>query len=227
MYEIKTDALKGFIDSLTTILREEYFVFDGQYLKATGVDSANVCLVTSMIKVVGEPATIGVDLITLKGIVGKFTDPVTSVKIDGSTLTLVNGNVKYSTPEVVNIRRAHCPTLNYSVIVDVPAKQVNDAVKLIKAVADKITIHWNQESSTIRLNGVCDNNVMDITIDCEPQDVQSCKSLFSIDYIDDIISALKVFQTIRIGMGNDYPMTMSGKTEDLLVSFIVSPRIES
>jgi len=59
------------------------------------------------------------------------------------------------------------------------------------------------------------------------EDAGRVKSIFSLDYLNKVIKAKKLSDTLTLHLGDDFPLKIDFKVPDKLeLSFILAPRIE-
>ena len=56
---------------------------------------------------------------------------------------------------------------------------------------------------------------------------EPCKSMFSIEYLKDMIKAGDIASTVVINLGNDIPVKLDFMAPGVALSFLLAPRIES
>jgi proliferating cell nuclear antigen len=250
--EMTGDQFKDITGSLMAICQETVITIDGDGLSTKMVDTANVALVSleygknafPFFKVF-EPVRIGLiikpvyNLRTMikKGStvffqVTKRTDPATettkekitytyTVNIDGTISTFRNYD-----PSLIR-KEPRPPTITYQAWIDMSAGAFIQGIKDGAKVADKVAFIFDSGAFSMVFEGTDQTMNKPIPVLSNKSTGPKCRSLFSLDYIKDMIKVLNKKDVITIVMGNDYPFEMIRESENTGVTFMLAPRIES
>jgi len=96
----------------------------------------------------------------------------------------------------------------------------------ISADGDAILIESEGDSSGVRFKlEEGSDSVLDLKV--LKEEAGQVKSIFSLDYLNKIIKAKKLSDTVTLQLGDDFPLKIDFKVPDKLeLSFILAPRIE-
>lgn len=114
------------------------------------------------------------------------------------------------------------PTINLPLSFDVPGKYLNDALSIVGRNGARCVFISN--------NGVVsfcvDEGTMCVReIVAEAKNKESFKSMFSNDYMKDIMNVVKDV-SLKIDIGNDHPMRAYAEKNDCKIEYLLAPRIQ-
>jgi proliferating cell nuclear antigen len=236
---IGREMLVPFITVLNTLNDESFVLVSDRGLYVKAVDPAHVAMVEARLSPesfeefeVEGAGLIGIDTDKVKGVlkyaekgdvIGIELVPVAKVlrmTVRGLTRSIpLCDPAGYSEPKV--------PTLHLPASVGLPSKELNKALKQCATVSDHVQIKAQGHSLSIRAEN--DSEATDLTLpERNNVDVEGeGKSLFPLDYLGNIGKAMATFPEVRMGLGDDFPMSLSGSRKGMEVTFLLAPRIES
>lgn len=226
---------KNIIITSELILNEIKFEADSEGLRFCGLDGSHVSYFNVefgedyfISYSLTEPETIIIDTAELLKIIKRIknTDSVT-LTIDNFylTITAYNGrneklfkvnavDMEYNTPPM--------PNVPFSVETVVDFADLRDSVGDVKLYSDLIELNTNDKRLTINTNGVIGEYVSNLVVDNQLDDVSS---KFSVGYIEKFFKLNGVSDDVIFRLGDDMPMMMSIRKDDLSIDYLIAPRI--
>ncbi|MFB6265880.1 MAG: hypothetical protein ABEI07_02235, partial [Candidatus Nanohaloarchaea archaeon] len=145
-----------------------------------------------------------------------------------------NGSERSFSLALLNLGEEDIPStddLDFSVSADVTTSVLEDAVGDASVVGDAVTVRASPESLVLQAEG--DNSDVETTIQegseglMELDAEQEVQSMFSLDYLNKMMKAKKLSDSLRVKLGDDFPMRLEFQVpEKLHLSYILAPRIE-
>jgi len=124
--------------------------------------------------------------------------------------------------------RIKIPHLDYLAKVEIPPKLLKEAVSDVERVSDHVALSCDDDTFYMRAEQ--DSRKVEIRIKRENTisfDVaEPCKSLFSVDWLKQILKAADFGDTLEIWLGNDIPVNLSFLKGDFRACFLLAPRID-
>lgn len=240
-----TKLLKDSLQAISNLISEGRFKIRDDGLNLVAADPAMVALVDFTLEKdafetyeVDEEDEIGVNLEKLYSILRRAnsSDTVTLELSDDSklVLTMENNSTRTFSIPLLNIDEEDVPStdnLEFSVEADFKSSVFADGVGDAQVVGDAVTIEADGEAVTIRAEG--DNSNAEFRIEkgsdglLELSGDGMVHSMFSLDYLNKMMKAEKLSDTMTVRLGDDFPMRMDFEVpEKLKLGFILAPRIE-
>lgn len=239
---IDADILKSSIETLSVLVDEARFRISTEGLSVRAVDPANVAMVSFELAssafddYAADDCEIGMDLTKINDIFGvaekneKATlelDEMSqkmSIHIGGFsyTLSLLDPSTIRAEPRI--------PQLELPAEVVLNGKELQKAVKAAEKISDHMSLGVDEEIFYMEAEGDTDKVRLEMPrgqlIDLKSGEA---RSLFSLDYLSDIVKPASKSNEVTLELGRDYPIRISfiiaegaGK-----ISYLLAPRIES
>ena len=134
---------------------------------------------------------------------------------------------------ILNLSEDDIPStdqLDFSVTAELETSVLEGAIKDAMVVSDSVTISADSDSINIVSEGDQSNVDFEISGDSEgviELDGSEAKSMFSLDYMNKMIGAKSLSDTVALNLGEDFPMRLEFVVPDKAdLSFVLAPRIE-
>jgi len=239
-------VLKICMDIISNITDEANLVATGNGLRMRAVDSAHVVLAELALKkeifdtyeLEGESERIGLDLIKFSSVLkragtkdrlilqadsrnGKIE---ITFRGESSTRTFTMPLVEVS-EEVTNV-----PALDFPAMVEIESKTFENAIKDAEIVGDHVVLRAEEENLYISACGELGEAETKIPREDTyyftlKRSAGRVKSMFSIEYLKDMIKAKDVAKTLKIHLGRDMPVRLEYIRDGAELRFLLAPRI--
>lgn len=248
MFKAELDDVSLIQDSMKTVsdlISEGLFQLKEDGVKLVAADPAMVALVDFKLEEdvfesydLDEETKVGLNLENLYSILRRANanDTITFEVDDNESkfyITISNGSTREFSLPILNLSEDDIPStddLSYKVTADLDATVVESAVKDALVVGDSVVIEASEDGISISSEG--DQSNVDFNIASDAEGVLefnsgSARSMFSLDYLNNMIGAKKLSDTVKISLGDDFPMRLDFEVPDqALLSFVLAPRIE-
>ncbi len=247
MMKAELKEIKSFKDSLQAIsnlITEGKFLIDEEGIKLKAADPAMVSLVDFKVLKdsfstydVDETTEVGLNLEKMYSIIrrAKNNDKlVFELKEDSSlTIKIENGSTRTFSIPVLNIDEETPETnqLKFNVEAEFNSSTLSRGIGDVSIIGESVTFEASENSIIMRSEG--DNTNAEFKIEegdeglLELNSEEKAKSMFSMDYLKKMMKAEKIADTVKISLGNDFPMRLDFTVPDRIeLGFILAPRIE-
>jgi len=239
---IDADVLKDSIESLSVLVDEARFRISPEGIAVKAVDPANVAMVTldmaasAFDEFNANDCEIGMDLTKISDILGvtEKTDKVV-IELDEMSqklsihMTDLSYTVSLLDPSTIRAD-PRIPQLDLPVKVVLNGKDMRRAVKAAEKISDHMLFGVEGETFYMEAEGDTDRMRLEMArdqlIDLKPEDAHS---LFSLDYLTDIIKPVAKSNEVVLEFGLDFPIKISTSIANGAgkVGYLLAPRIES
>ncbi len=241
-----TDMLKTSLQSISNVITEGVFQFNEDGVELIAADPAMVAMVDFELEdeafdtyECDGKESVGVNIENLYSIIRRSNSDDTltlSLNEEKSKLqiTMQNHSTRNFSLALLNLDDSDIPAtrdLQFNVTADLKTSLFNDAIGDASVVADSVTISAEDESIIVRAAG--DNSDAEFRIDRDSDgliDIDNdgpAQSMFSLDYLNKMITAKKLSDTVKVKLGEDFPMRLDFQSPDNMhLGFILAPRIE-
>lgn len=190
------------------------------------VDTANVFMVNveAECKTSGQ-FVFGIDVSALRKVIKYAKGCNVIIEIVGEKIKVKYGRFDARIEALLDItlrKDPNPPTINLPLTFEVPGKYLNDALKMVGRdsrgvfVSKSRVVFFCVEEGTTHVREIIS----------ETKNKESFKSMFSNDYMKDIINVVKDV-SLKIDIGNDHPMRAYAEKNDCKIEYLLAPRIES
>jgi proliferating cell nuclear antigen len=230
VFKAELDDVGLIQDSMKTIsdlISEGLFQLTDDGIKLVAADPAMVALVDFDIEEdvfesfsLDEDTKIGLNLENFYSILRRANSNDTivfEVKEDDSRfhITLENSSTRNFSLPILNLSEDDIPStedLEFEFSADLDASVIESAVKDAMVVGDSVVIEADDSGISISSEG--DQSNVDFQIDSNADEVLEIKggkarSMFSLDYLNSMIGAKRLSNTVSIHLGNDFPMRLA------------------
>lgn len=238
---INAQNLRDAIESVSSLVDEVKFSISEKGLELKAVDPANVAMVSLRIRAEAfeffkaEPCEIGVDLVRLSDVLS-MADKGENVGLEldeeNHKLKIGVGSLSYtlSLIDPTAIRKEpRIPELDLPAHVTLPGVELRRAVKAAEMVSDHVVLGVSNEGFYMEAKGDIDSLKLKIPstelLGLKPGEA---RSLFSLDYLEDMSKSIRKAPEVTLEMGIDYPLRANFKLGQFAeINYLLAPRLES
>jgi proliferating cell nuclear antigen len=237
---INAESLRDAMEAVSSLVDEVKFSISEKGLELKAVDPANVAMVS--LKIGSEAfeyfkataGEIGVDLVRLSDVLSmadrgeniqlELDEESHKLKIGVSslsyTLSLIDPTAIRKEPRI--------PELDLPAHVTLPGGELRRAVKAAEKVSDHVVLGVSDEGFYMEAKGDIDSLKLKIPstelLGLKPGEA---RSLFSLDYLEDMSKSIGKASEVTLELGIDYPLRVSYKLgSSVEVNYLLAPRIE-
>jgi len=235
--------LKSSIDAISNMIDEGGVSASIDGLKLRAMDPAHVALVDFELKKdafeefhVSEPLVLGLDLDRFNTILkraGAADKIALELNEDTNALRIKFENSSKRVFELplidVSEEELKVPSLDFPCVVEIDPQIISEGIKDAEIISDHVTLKTDKESIYITAKGDLGN----VEVKVSKEDAitfeakKECKSMFSIEYLKDMIKASDIATSVKISLGENIPVKMDFIASSGRLSFLLAPRIES
>jgi proliferating cell nuclear antigen len=248
LFEAELDDVALIKDSMKTVsdlISEGLFQLKDDGIHLIAADPAMVALVDFKLEEdvfesydLEEETKVGLNLENFYSILRRAnSDDTLTLELDedGSKFHITMEGVStrdFSLP-VLNLSEDDIPStdqLDFSVESEIEASVLEGAVKDAMVVSDSVTVSADSEHLEIVSKG--DQSNVDFSISGDSEGIielegGEAESMFSLDYLSNMIGAKSLSDTVSVKLGDDFPMRLEFVVpEKADLSFVLAPRIE-
>lgn len=241
-----TALLKDSLQSISNVITEGVVQFTDDGVELVAADPAMVAMVDLRIAASafdsfdcdGEEH-IGVNIEELYSVLNRAgADDTVTLALNEEdsklSITIQNHSTRNFSLALLNLDSSDIPStedLDFSVSADLQTSVLADAIGDAAVVGDAVTFRSNGDGIVVTSEG--DRANTEFTIQegtdglIELEAAGNARSMFSLDYLNKIIGAKKLSDTVTLQLGEDFPMRIDFQVPDKLdLGFILAPRIE-
>lgn len=248
MFKAELDDVSLIQDSMKTIsdlISEGLFQLQEDGIKLVAADPAMVALVDFKLEKdvfenyeLDEETKVGLNLENFYSILKRANadDKIVFETGDSESkfyITIKNNSTREFSLPILNLSEDDIPStddLDYNVTAELEANVIESAVKDALVVGDSVVIEADSKGISISSEG--DQSNVDFQIGKDADGVLefnggNARSMFSLDYLNNMIGAKKLSNNVTMSLGDDFPMKLDFEVpEKALLSFVLAPRIE-
>lgn len=240
---IKADTLSETLAPISAIVDECKIHATDDGLEICAVDPANVAMGrVELDKKAFESfetsgVTLGVDLERVEDVLSMADDEVTLEVVDDThKLRIESDGLEYTLAliDTDSIRQEpDIPDLDVPATFVLEGGSISRGIKAADLVAKHITIAADGDTESLILSAEGDTDDITETLGSDRvtnADVgESCKSMFSLDYLKDISKPIGSSASVTLRVGDEFPLKMRyyGADGQLTVTSMLAPRIQS
>ncbi|OPY53059.1 MAG: DNA polymerase sliding clamp [Methanosaeta sp. PtaU1.Bin060] len=237
---INADTLRDAIESVSSLVDEVKFSISDKGLELKAVDPANVAMVSLKIGAEAfeffkaDQREIGVDLVRLSDVLS-MADKGETVQLEldeeSHKLKIGVGALSYtlSLIDPTAIRKEpRIPELDLPAHVTLPGSEFRKAVKAAEKVSDHVVLGVSDEGFYMEAKGDIDSLKLKIpSTELLGMKPGEARSLFSLDYLEDMSKSIGKAGEVTLEMGIDYPLRVGFKIgQHVEITYLLAPRIE-
>jgi len=147
------------------------------------------------------------------------------IRFENSSTRIFNMPLIDVSEEELNV-----PSLDFPAMVEIEPRILEEAIKDAEIVTDHVVFSMDAENFYISARG----ELGDVEVKTNKSEAisfnlsgESVKSLFSIEYLKDMIKASDIASTVRVYLGNNIPVKLEFIASGVELSFLLAPTIES
>ncbi len=240
--KIKADVLKEVVDVVSTLVDEAKFNVSKDSVAVKAVDPAHVAMVDLALdrgafeSYRADETELGLDMDKVKEVLklAKAGDVIAMRhEEEKNRLVMSVGNTtrRMSLVDTAGMSDPKVPSLNLPGKVSVRTDELRQGIRASESVSDHIALIATADGFEILSEGDTDTVSHKVSKDLLEELIakETVRSLFPLDYFSNMVKAISTAQTVRLYLGNDYPVKMefdiaAGKGQ---VKYLLAPRIES
>jgi proliferating cell nuclear antigen len=228
-------TLSKAVELISELVTEVKIKLNDYGLSVTAIDPANVAMVSLRIpkKAFSEfdsgSEVLGVNLDSLKRILKRSSGPLVLEKRENLLHIQMEDRIKRNfTLSLMDIESEdkEMPSLEFSSRVELQSEDLIDSVEDCAVVGDACSFIIKEEKFIIEAKGLNSTRTEfsgdEANISAEP-----CKARYSLEYLQKFIKASKLADKTTLNFADDHPLKMDVKTENMEISFILAPRVET
>lgn len=247
MFKAELEDVSLIQDSMKTVsdlISEGIFQLEDDGVRLVAADPAMVALVNFKLEKdvfesydLDEETKVGLNLENLYSILRRANsdDKIILEARDDSKfyITIENASTREFSLPILNLSEDDIPStedLEYNVSAELETAVLESAVKDALVVGDSVVIRSDNNGIYIEAEG--DQSNVDFQIDKDAPGVLEfnggdARSMFSLDYLNNMVGAKKLSDNVTIKLGDDFPMRLDFEVpEKARLSFVLAPRIE-
>lgn len=241
---IEAGTLRDAIKAVSVLVDECKLHIEERHVQIRAVDAANVGMVDVQLDAsafesyTGAGGVLGVDLDRFEDVIGMAdSGELVSLQLNQTTRKLdINfGELDISMalldPDTIR-KEPDIPDLDLPATVTVEGGDLGRAKKAANMVAEHIRFRVDEESEAFIVKAEGDTD--DVRFELAEDDLAEitaadAQSIFSLDYVKDLVKPLPKGTTATLLLGDDFPMKLEYELADGTVSItnMLAPRIES
>lgn len=235
--------LKYSIDAISNMIDEAGFSVSSDGLRLRAMDPAHVALVDFELKKeafdkfeIKEPLVLGLDLDRLNTILKRAgADDKISLAFDKENNALrikfKNSSTRTFNLPLIDVpeEELKVPNLDFSSVIEISPNIIGEGIKDAEIISDHVTLKTNEQFLYISARGDLGNVEVKVAKEeaIQFEVKKECKSMFSIEYLKDMIKASEIANSVKISLGDNIPVKMDFLAPSARLSFLLAPRVES
>ncbi|MBI5148975.1 proliferating cell nuclear antigen (pcna) [Candidatus Pacearchaeota archaeon] len=235
--KILADAI-AIISELVTEVRAK---ITKQGFSIIAIDPANVALVSLKIPTsafsqfdVEKDEELGLNLDDLKSVLRRCGIGSTLVlqREDNTLKMQIQDKVKRSFSLAlidIDSEEKQIPQLEFVNRIEIPSSHLSEAIEDASIVADACSLSTNKKDSLfiIDAKGSLNSAKSEFTSDEAKMQISDAKAKYSLEYLQKFIKAARISDKAVLQFSSDYPCKLDFKSQNLELSFILAPRVET
>jgi proliferating cell nuclear antigen len=241
---VAADTLQQTLDAVGTIVDECKIHLEEDGLEMRAVDPANVAMADISLSAEAfesyeaDGGLIGVNLVRLQDIAGMAdSDQLVHLELDEEARKLnisiegLDYTLALIDPESIR-QEPDLPDLDLPAEIVIEGRDIDRAVTAADMVSDHIELGVDEDAGVFYAKAEGDTDDVEIELDaedCIDLTPGAALSLFSLDYLDDIESAIRSDTAVRLELGEEFPVKLHYDIADGegQVTQMIAPRIQS
>jgi len=235
--------LKSSIDAISNMIDEAGVSVDEKGIRLRAMDPAHVALVDFELEKeafdkfeVKGSIVLGLDLDRFNTILKRAgTSDKISLALDEETNSLrikfENTSTRTFNQPLIEVSEEELkvPNLDFPSIVELSPSIISEAIKDADIISDHVTLKVDSGFLYVLAKGDLGNVEVKVAKDeaVQFEAEKEAQSMFSIEYLKDMVKASDVANSVRILIGDNLPVKMEFLAPSARLSFLLAPRIES
>jgi len=230
-----SSSLSKAIDLISELVTEVKIHLNEYGLNITAIDPANVAMVGLRIpkKAFSEfdsgSESLGVNLDSLKRILRRSSGPLVLERRENLLYIQMEDRIKrnfiLSLIEIESEDK-EIPNLEFSSRVELQSQDLIDSVEDCAVVADACSFIIKEDKFIIEAKGLNSTHT-EFSGDEAKITAEECKARYSLEYLQKFIKASKLADKTILNFADDHPLRMDIRTENMEISYILAPRVET
>lgn len=235
--------LRDSIDTISQIIDEGNFKIKKEGIELLATDRAMVAVVDFRLSSAAfqkyecdRETVISLNLSNFLTVLKRASGSVgLKLSEDGSKLelTVAGDSVRNFSIPLINASSEDIPPisqLEFPASAEVKAAVMEEGIADADIIADSVVIEMGESGFKMRAEG--DSSKTDLKVDKGSETLisldakDSVKSRYPLDYLKKFIKAAKIADIAKIQFGNDYPMKLELKGNDVYLAMVLAPRVE-
>ena len=227
------------IGIISELVMEVKLQVNKEGMSIVAVDPANVAMiffklpVSAFSQLEAEDETIGVNLESLRAILRRCSagsSLIMKTEENFLKLEIVDKIKREFTLTMIDLegKDKPIPALDFSTRIEMGSIDFAEAVEDCAIVADSCALEADSNRFSISAKGSLNSAKLSYSSDeIRIESPSVSKSKYSLEYLQKIVKATKITDTVVLNFSNDYPMKAEFKTPMIDLSFILAPRVET
>ena len=239
--ELRSDALKGLINVISTLIDEVKFTISPEGISLKAVDPAHVAMVevnlgkAAFESYEADDTEIGIDIDKVKDVLKLVSsgDIIYMEQDEGrGRLIFKVGNItrRMNLVDTSSLNDPRVPQLELAASIEVPVTDLQKGIKASESISDHIALVADSERFELHCDGDTDSVdlVMEASNDVKIVADGKVTSMFPLDYFSNLIKAVPNDLRVRIELDTDFPVRIIFSLADGkgVVRYLLAPRIE-
>jgi len=225
------------IDVMSELVTEVRLKIDDSGIKINAIDPANVAMIGFKIPKEAfsqfdvKKEILGVNLDNLKRILKRCSSGSSLVleRKDNNLIIHIYDRIKRNfILSLINIEKEdkEMPSLEYSGKVKISSIDLIDSIEDCIVVSDACSFSLRDGKFFIEARGI---NSAKVEFSGDEAEIsgQDCRSRYSLEYLQKFIKGAKLSDKTTLSFSESHPLKMDIKTENIELSFILAPRVET
>lgn len=222
------------VNILSEIVIEINFKVNKEGMNLTAIDPANVLFISlnlsknNFLEMEVDNEILGINLDIFKSILGRAKgEPIELIKEENKLIMKILNKSKEFELSLFNVESEEkkMPNLDFTGKIEINSSDLSEYIEDCSIVADSCSFISNGELFIINAHGDLNSFNSELTDEIKIEGIGNSK--FSLEYLNKIIKASKLTDKIILNLGKDYPLKMDFINDNLNLSFILAPRVET
>ena len=239
--ELRSDALKGLINVISTLIDEVKFTISPEGISLKAVDPAHVAMVEINLgkgafeSYEADDTEIGIDIDKVKDVLklASSGDVISMEQDEGrGRLIFKVGNItrRMNLIDTSSLNDPRVPQLELAASIEVPVTDLQKGIKASESISDHIALTADTDRFELHCDGDTDSVdlVMEASNDVKIVSDGKVSSMFPLDYFSNLIKAIPSDLRVRIELDTDFPVRIVFALAEGngVVRYLLAPRIE-
>jgi len=231
----KPAVLAKSVELISELVTEVKIKLNEYGLSITAIDPANVAMVNLRIpkqtfsEFDSDNEVLGVNLDSLKKILKRSSGPILLEKKENLLHIQMEDRIKRNfTLGLIDIdsEDKEMPNIEFSSRVEIRSEDFIDSVEDCSVVSDACSFVIKEGKFIMEAKGL-NSTKTEFSGDEVNIHAESCKSKYSLEYLQKFMKASKLSEKTVLNFAEDHPLRMDVKTDNLEISFVLAPRVET